>query len=245
MARIGRARSRTRLAIALTASLLIAATAAAAPSIASPGDRGGALPGITTLAVSPVDQLIDGQNVTVTGTGLIPGQPFTLEECAAVVTGSGDCDPATAVHSTINTSGDYTTTTYIRAAITTPNQGRIGCNEQGACSIAAWEDNTQLDSIAYQDIGVTTAPADVGGLPPPTPNVVFASPNGAGSACTASAPCSLTDAQRTAETLVPTMQSDIDVQLEDGVYTLTQPLTFGPQDGGSHGFRVVYGAAPG
>ena len=37
------------------------------------------------------------------------------------------------------------------------------------------------------------------------------------------------------------MQSDIDVQLEDGVYTLTQPLTFGPQDGGSHHFTVILG----
>ena len=85
--------------------------------MANPGDRGGALPGITTLAVSPVDQLIDGQKVTVTGTGLIPSQPFTLEECAAVVAGAGDCDATTAVHGTINMNGDYTTTTSVTATM--------------------------------------------------------------------------------------------------------------------------------
>ena len=224
--------------------MLVGATAAA-PAIANVGDRGGALSAVTTLAVSPVDHLVGGQTVTVTGTGLIPMQPFTLEECAAVVTGSGDCDPTTAVHGTINTMGDYTTTTSVEATIATPNQGRIGCNEQGACSIAAWEDNTQVDSIAYQDIGVTTASAGGGGQTPPSPNVVFASPTGVGRACNEHAPCSLTTAQRAAETLAPTMQSDIDVQLEDGVYSLTQPLAFGPQDGGVNGFHVVYQPAPG
>src|SRR3954453_3006121 len=121
MARIGR----TRFALALSASVLVGATVLAPPSMANPGDRGGALSAITTLAVSPVDQLIDGQRVTVTGTGLIPGQPFTLEECAAVVTTSADCDSHTAVAGTINTNGDYTITTSIKATISTPNQGAI------------------------------------------------------------------------------------------------------------------------
>ncbi len=227
--------------------MLVAATAAAStvPAMANVGDRGGALPQVTTLAVSPVERLIDGQTVTVTGTGLIPAQPFTLEECAAVVTGSADCDASTAVHGTINTSGDYTTTTSIRSTIKTPHQGTVGCNEQGACSIAAWEDSTQLDSIAYQDIGVTTAPPDGGPPSPTSPTVVVASPGGTGTACTAVDPCSLAQAQQMARALVPTMQSDVDVQLEDGVYSLTQPLAFGPEDSGVHGFRVAYGAAPG
>ncbi|MBV9284124.1 MAG: hypothetical protein JO176_05895, partial [Acidimicrobiia bacterium] len=127
----------------MSAAVLAGAALTAAPSIANPGNRGGTLPGVTTLAVSPVDRLVDGQTVTVTGTGLIPMQPFTLEECAAVVTSSNDCDPTTALHSTINTSGDYTITTSIRATITTPNQGRIGCDAGTTCSIAAWEDNLQ------------------------------------------------------------------------------------------------------
>src|SRR4051812_7304564 len=245
MAGIGRGKSRTKLAVALSAALLVGATALAGPSVASPGDRGGLLPGVTTLAVSPVDHLLDGQQVTVTGTGLIPGQPFTLEECAAVVAGSSDCDASTAVHGTINTNGNYTTTTSIRAAIATPNQGSIGCNEQGNCSIAAWEDNTQFDSIAYQDIGVTDAPVEGGQPPPAQPTVLFVSPTGTGTACTQTAPCSLVDAQRTAETLVPAMQADIEVRLGDGVYSLTEPLTFGPRDGGVNGFHVVYESAPG
>src|SRR5436305_3686183 len=131
MAKIRRARSGARLALALSACLLAGAAVSAVPAKANPGDRGGALSAITTLAVSPVDQLIDGQQVTVTGTGLIPGQPFTLEQCAAVVTGSGDCDSHTAVAGTINSNGDYTITTSVRATISTPNQGTIGCTEEG------------------------------------------------------------------------------------------------------------------
>src|SRR4051794_20359523 len=175
MARIGRT-GRTSLAIAVSACALVVATVTGVPAKANPGARGGALPGVTTLAVSPVDHLIDGQQVTVTGTGLIPGQPFTLEECAAVVTSASDCDTSTAVHGTINSNGNYTTTTSVRAAIATPNQGSIECNEHGNCSIAAWEDNTQLDSIAYQDIGVTDAAVAGGQPPPPQPTVLFVSP---------------------------------------------------------------------
>src|SRR3954451_23573691 len=188
MARIGR----TWLALVLSASVLGGAKVMGAPSVANTGDRGGALPGITTLAVSPVDRLIDGQTVTVTGTGLIPGQPFTLEECAAVVTSSADCDPHTAVAGTINTYGDYTITTSIKATISTPNRGTIGCTEEGNCSIAAWEDNTQFDSIAYQDIGVTDASTPSSGPPSRHPRLVVASPSGTGTSCSDRAPCSLT-----------------------------------------------------
>jgi hypothetical protein len=225
--------------------VLLGVTATAVPASANPGDRGGPLSAVTTLSVSPVDQLVDGQRVTVTGTGLIPGQPFTLEECAAVVSGSADCDPHTAVAGTINTSGDYTITTSIRSTISTANQGTIGCTEKGNCSIAAWENNTQLDSIAYQDIGVTTASTTPGQPPPPEPSVVVASPNGTGTSCTEQAPCSLTSAKQAAEALAPTMQSDIEVRLEDGVYNLTAPLTLGSEDSGRNGFRVSYEAAPG
>ena len=244
MARIGWAR-RTRLAIAISACVLIGATATAVPAKARPGDRGGALPAVTTLAVSPVDQLIDGQQVTVTGTGLIPGQPFTLEECAAAVTGSGDCDPHTAVAGTVNTSGDYTITTSIKGTISTPNQSTVECTEQGNCSIAAWEDNTQFDSIAYQDIGVTTASTNPTEPPSHHPRVVVASPSGTGTSCSDRAPCSLSQAKQTTAGLVPTMRSDIHVRLQDGVYPLAAPLTLGPDDGGRNGFHVQYEAAPG
>ena len=41
------------------------------------------------------------------------------------------------------------------------------------------------------------------------------------------------------------MRSDIVVSLSDGVYALDRALAFGPQDSGTNGYRVVYGAAPG
>ncbi|HEY2213619.1 MAG TPA: hypothetical protein VGH31_01090, partial [Acidimicrobiales bacterium] len=41
------------------------------------------------------------------------------------------------------------------------------------------------------------------------------------------------------------MNSNIDVSLQGGIYDLTQPLSFGPQDSGTNGFTVTYSASPG
>lgn len=79
----------------------------------------------------------------------------------------------------------------------------------------------------------------------PAPVQLFAAPNGGGGACTQVAPCSLTGAQSSVRALDGSMTSDIDVLLEDGTYTLTSPLSFGPQDSGTNGFDVIYEAAPG
>jgi hypothetical protein len=41
------------------------------------------------------------------------------------------------------------------------------------------------------------------------------------------------------------MKSNIDVSLQGGTYSLTKPLSFGPQDSGTNGFNVTYSAAAG
>lgn len=99
-------------------------------------------------------------------------------------------------------------------------------------------------SIAYEDIGVSPGPTTTG-APTPAAQVIVASPDGTGTACRPTAPCSLARAQLTSEALVPNMQSDIVVQLDGGTYSLTSPLRLGPTDSGTHGFRVRYEAAPG
>jgi hypothetical protein len=91
------------------------------------------------------------------------------------------------------------------------------------------------------------APLTTGGAggSSPSATLLMANPLGAGTACSTEAPCSLLGAQTVARQLSPDMHADIDVVLENGVYDLTQPMAFGPQDSGTNGFTVRYSAAPG
>jgi hypothetical protein len=97
-----------------------------------------------------------------------------------------------------------------------------------------------LAGAPFLSLGVATAAAS-----PPTPTVLFVSPAGQGASCSEAAPCSLLAAQGTVRQIDSAMGSDITVVLEDGVYELTQPLTFGPQDSGTNGYHVLYTAAAG
>ena len=72
------------------------------------------------------------------------------------------------------------------------------------------------------------------------PLTYYASPTGTGTACTSSAPCSITQAQTVVRSAVKAMQSDITVELADGVYALTAPLVFTAADSPATG-----GARPG
>jgi chitodextrinase len=83
------------------------------------------------------------------------------------------------------------------------------------------------------------APGDAGAL------YLYASPDGTGSACAQHNPCSLTEAQAKLRQFNQNMQHDIVVQLADGTYPLSQPLTFTAADSGSNGHQVRWLAAPG
>ncbi|MFC4110865.1 RICIN domain-containing protein, partial [Micromonospora zhanjiangensis] len=74
---------------------------------------------------------------------------------------------------------------------------------------------------------------------------LYASPTGTGTACSAAAPCSLSAAQSAVRSMVGGMSDDIEVQLADGVYRVTSPLTFGAADSGTGGHTVRWRAAPG
>ncbi|PRY52878.1 parallel beta helix pectate lyase-like protein [Knoellia remsis] len=70
-------------------------------------------------------------------------------------------------------------------------------------------------------------------------------PNGTGTACSATSPCSLTQAQQRVRALAPTMTGDIVVTLQGGTYHLTAPLSFSSADSGTGGHVVRWQAAPG
>jgi hypothetical protein len=73
----------------------------------------------------------------------------------------------------------------------------------------------------------------------------FVSPDGSGSDCSSSAPCSIVQAQTAVRAAAKTMQGDLVIELADGVYPLKAPLLFTAEDSGSGGHTVIWQAAKG
>jgi len=79
----------------------------------------------------------------------------------------------------------------------------------------------------------------------PVAGHVYVSPNGTGTACSSSAPCSITQAQSSARAAVAANQGDVVVELADGIYRVQAPLIFTAADSGTSGHPVVWQAASG
>ncbi|WP_328459260.1 hypothetical protein [Streptomyces sp. NBC_00448] len=78
------------------------------------------------------------------------------------------------------------------------------------------------------------------------PAVLWAAPDGHGSACAAHTPCSLDTAQGQVRKLEGGgSPSGVRVELTDGTYRLARTWQFGAQDSGTPGHPVVWEAAPG
>ena len=73
----------------------------------------------------------------------------------------------------------------------------------------------------------------------------YASPTGSGTECSSAAPCSITQAQTVVRSAAAAMQTDIIVELADGVYPLTATLTFTAADSGTNGHTITWQAATG
>jgi hypothetical protein len=78
-----------------------------------------------------------------------------------------------------------------------------------------------------------------------TAATLYASPAGSGTACSATAPCSITQAQTSVRSMTSSMSGDIVVQLAGGTYRLTAPLVFNASDSGTNGHTVIWQAASG
>ncbi|MDX8051793.1 RICIN domain-containing protein [Lentzea sp. BCCO 10_0798] len=72
---------------------------------------------------------------------------------------------------------------------------------------------------------------------------LHASPSGSGTACSATAPCSLPGAQAAVRSRNASMSGDIVVELAGGTYRLTEPFRLTAADSGSNGYRVLWQAA--
>ncbi len=74
---------------------------------------------------------------------------------------------------------------------------------------------------------------------------LYASPSGTGTACSSSAPCSLTTAHGQEQAHTSGMTGDIVVNLAGGTYRLSSTLAFGAGDSATNGYSVIYQAEPG
>jgi len=91
-----------------------------------------------------------------------------------------------------------------------------------------------------------TAPAPAVAATPagrPLPLTLFAAPRGAGSACVAVHPCSLSQAQQRVRALNGSLHSDLVVRLAPGDYRLSSPLTLDARDSGGNGHQVIWQGA--
>lgn len=76
----------------------------------------------------------------------------------------------------------------------------------------------------------------------PGPKILHAAPDGSGKSCAATRPCTPRAARDVARTV---NGRDIRVELADGTYELSEPLTLGAADSGRDGHTVTWTAAPG
>jgi hypothetical protein len=97
-----------------------------------------------------------------------------------------------------------------------------------------------LAAVALTGAGAILAVAD----PAPASTVLYVSASGMGTACTSAQPCALSAAQAAVRAKVGQMSGDVVVELADGVYRLSAPLTFTALDSGGGGHWVRWQAAP-
>ena len=86
-----------------------------------------------TAVATPSDGLVDGQAITVTGSGFRRGYPL-LSQCDVRAGGVGECDPASTTFPEV-VDGASTTSFVVFSALDLPD-GRLDCRPSGTCALA-------------------------------------------------------------------------------------------------------------
>lgn len=114
---------------------------------------GGAVGSVT---VTPNSGLIDGQQVTVSWTGLTPNFSPIIEQCKTAPTNpTSDCDFLTLLVSDSNSSGAGSDTFNVFGG--QGPSGLFACDDQHACTIRVADDPNDLTSGAVAAITLSTA----------------------------------------------------------------------------------------
>ncbi|PRH79867.1 macromomycin [Streptomyces solincola] len=101
-----------------TATRVVAAAGLAAGLALAVQPAAVAAPSAPVVAVSPASALADGQQVSVTASGLTPNTVFHLGQCAFVEPGKYGCNAETGKDITSDASGKINTTFTVRSSFT-------------------------------------------------------------------------------------------------------------------------------
>jgi acetyl esterase/lipase len=109
---------------------------ASAVRVALEFDPGAALAPPPRLTLQPDAGLVDGQQVTITGTGFVRESGAAVMQCVASPTDHDDCDSFTQQFDAVEADGSFTTSYTLAGSIETPRSGAVDCRPAGACVLA-------------------------------------------------------------------------------------------------------------
>jgi hypothetical protein len=90
---------------------------------------------LPTVTATPSTGLVDGQSITISGTGFTPNVQVAAAECGAGTVGTQSCDLGNVVYGTSDGSGDASISFTVHASLSTAT-GTIDCTTgAGACVV--------------------------------------------------------------------------------------------------------------
>jgi hypothetical protein len=142
--------------LAGTFAVRVGAVAVAAWAILAPVTAAHAA--TPTISVTPATGLVDGQTVTVTGSGFSAGAPFFFVECNVIPPPGTACESSTAVQGVIGGDGSVSATPF------TVHKGAVG---NGSCPPAKAGNTCYLVLTTDQNLSAAkTAAAPISFVPP-------------------------------------------------------------------------------
>ncbi len=155
-----------RWSLALAAACLGAVAAGLAAVVPSPVDASGETGAAEapSLSVDPADDLVDGQHVTVTGTGFAAGSRVAVHQCRSAPVGHVDCDLGTVTTVAVDDDGGFTLRHRVFAVIHDWGN-QIDCRVPPGCVLA-----TDVGFDGGMSVVAAPIAFDAGAplLPPPT-----------------------------------------------------------------------------
>lgn len=119
----------------LTVALVVGAAGTAGTATtsgATPGNGGN-----PALSADPPVDLVDGQHITVHGTGFVPGSRAVVYQCENAPVGPVDCELGSASTATVEADGTFSVRQRVFATIVPPQQdGATDCRVAPGCVLA-------------------------------------------------------------------------------------------------------------
>jgi hypothetical protein len=128
-----------------------------------------AQPAAPSLSATPSTGLVQGDTVTVTGTGFPAGDRIGIVQCKLVTDGPIGCNLSTLVYSTADASGSFSAS-FVPRRILYVDGTPVDCADLDACKIGA-------GSVADQTQGADAAIQFDPAVPPPPPPSITVTPD--------------------------------------------------------------------